>query len=45
MQYLMRYNGFKMGDPYSDGSPMGAICSRGDLQTQPSTLGCTDTKV
>ena len=32
-------------DPYSEGNPMKAICSRGDLQTKPSPGGCIDTKV
>lgn len=38
--------GYKLDDTYSDGSPMGAICSRGDLiSDKPNSLGCTDTKV
>ena len=30
---------------YSEGNPVKAICSRGDLQTKPSAGGCIDTKV
>ena len=38
--------GYKMNDPYGEGSPMKGICSRGDLKTDnPSASGCTDTKV
>lgn len=38
--------GYKMNDPYAEGSPMKGICSRGDLKTDnPSASGCTDTKV
>ena len=32
-------------DPYADGNPMGAICSRGDLGSPPMSGGCTDSKV
>lgn len=33
-------------DPYSDNSPFGAVCSRGDLDpTQPRASGCNDAKV
>lgn len=39
---IMRYNDYK-NDPYSDGNPMNAICSRGDLAG--SAGGCYDTKV
>ncbi|XP_005096538.2 phospholipase B-like 1 [Aplysia californica] len=45
MKAIMRYNDYK-NDPYSYGSPWGAICSRGDLvkgMTMPD--GCYDTKV
>jgi len=41
---IMRYNDFE-NDPYSEGSPMNAICSRGDLKTPPSAGGCVDCKV
>lgn len=41
---LMRANDFKT-DPYSHDDPYAAICSRGDLDTQPSAGGCYDTKV
>lgn len=44
MEYLMRYNDYKH-DPYSEGNPLYAICSRGDLAEPPSAFGCTDTKV
>mmetsp|Transcript_5131 Transcript_5131/g.7214 ORF Transcript_5131/g.7214 Transcript_5131/m.7214 type:complete len:571 (-) Transcript_5131:49-1761(-) len=41
---ILRYNDFK-NDPYSGGSPFGAICSRGDLSSsRPSAGGCYDTK-
>lgn len=32
-------------DPYSDNSPLDAICSRGDLASPPESGGCTDSKV
>lgn len=32
-------------DPYSEGSPLNAICSRGDLMQPPAGFGCIDTKV
>jgi len=38
---IMRYNDYKV-DPYSDGSPWNAICSRGDLAGSPD--GCLDGK-
>lgn len=38
----MRQNHYRT-DPYSKGSPFGAICSRGDLAGY--TGGCYDTKV
>jgi len=42
---IMRYNNFK-NDPYSNGDPGKAICSRFDLDpTRPSPGGCYDTKV
>lgn len=41
---IMRYNGYKIGDPYAEGSPINAICSRGDLMSVPMAGGCTDTK-
>ncbi|RUS74914.1 hypothetical protein EGW08_017330 [Elysia chlorotica] len=45
MKAVMRYNDFKH-DPYSGGSPWGAICSRGDLDPKkPVVDGCYDTKV
>lgn len=44
MKYLMRYNSYK-NDNYSLGSPMNAICSRGDLLDPPEAGGCYDTKV
>ena len=47
LQYLMRYNGWKPtgGDKYAD-TPMGAICSRGDLDPKnPRPGGCYDSKV
>jgi len=45
MKYLMRYNEYKT-DPYSEGNPGNAICSRFDLEpTNPSPSGCYDTKV
>ncbi|GFO31413.1 phospholipase b-like [Plakobranchus ocellatus] len=45
MKAIMRYNDYK-NDPYSEGSPWGAICSRGDLDpTDPVDDGCYDTKV
>ena len=34
MKYIMRYNDYK-SDSYSLGSPMNAICSRGDLMDPP----------
>ena len=37
--------GYKIGDPYAEGSPINAICSRGDLMSVPMAGGCTDTKV
>jgi hypothetical protein len=40
----MRYNNYKE-DPYSDGDPGNAICSRFDLEADPSAGGCYDTKV
>jgi len=41
----LRYNDFK-NDPFSGGSPYGAICSRGDLDPNyPRAGGCYDTKV
>ena len=44
MKFVMRYNDYK-NDPYSLGSPMNAICSRGDLMNPPKAGGCYDTKV
>ena len=44
MKYIMRYNNYK-NDSYSLGSPMNAICSRGDLLDPPEAGGCYDTKV
>lgn len=44
MTYYMCDIDYK-NDPYSEGNPMNAICSRGDLQEKPSTSGCVDTKV
>jgi len=45
LKYIMRSNGWPQ-DPYSGGSPMGAICSRGDLDPKnPVAGGCYDTKV
>ena len=42
---ILRYNDYK-NDPYSGGSPFGAICSRGDLSSsKPTAGGCYDTKV
>ena len=38
---ILRSNDYKT-DPYSKGSPYGAICSRGDLAGD--TGGCYDTK-
>ena len=38
---IMRYNDYK-NDPYSEGSPWNAICSRGDLAGSPD--GCLDGK-
>ena len=32
-------------DPYGEGNPMNAICSRGDLLPKPEFGGCYDTKV
>jgi len=44
LKYIMRSNGWPE-DPYSGGSPMGAICSRGDLDPKsPVAGGCYDTK-
>jgi len=44
LKYLMRYNDYKF-DPYSEGDPMNAICSRGDLETVNATaFGCYDSK-
>jgi hypothetical protein len=40
---IMRYNDYRT-DPYSGGSPYGAICSRGDLASNPDPGGCLDTK-
>jgi len=39
MKAMMRYNDFKH-DPYAKGNPMSAICSRGDLMTNPQLGGC-----
>jgi len=45
MKAIMRYNDYKH-DPYSGKSPWGAICSRGDLDSDnPRPDGCYDTKV
>ena len=44
MKFIMRYNDYK-NDPYSLGSPMNAICSRGDLHNPPKSGGCFDSKV
>eukprot|EP00753_Platysulcus_tardus_P015584 PLAT5104.1.p1 GENE.PLAT5104.1~~PLAT5104.1.p1 ORF type:complete len:554 (+),score=259.67 PLAT5104.1:12-1673(+) len=44
LRYLMRYNDYKH-DPYAQGSPYGAICSRGDLAANPNDGGCYDSKV
>eukprot|EP00164_Ancoracysta_twista_P001659 GFYU01002178.1.p1 GENE.GFYU01002178.1~~GFYU01002178.1.p1 ORF type:complete len:544 (+),score=219.20 GFYU01002178.1:76-1707(+) len=45
LKKIMRYNDFK-NDPYANGDPMAAICSRGDLRsTHPSPSGCYDSKV
>ena len=44
MKYIMRYNDYQ-NDSYSLGSPMNAICSRGDLLDPPEAGGCYDTKV
>lgn len=44
MKNIMRYNDYK-NDVYSLGSPMNAICSRGDLLNPPESGGCYDTKV
>ncbi|BFZ21350.1 hypothetical protein BsWGS_24390 [Bradybaena similaris] len=44
LKAIMRYNNYK-NDPYSGGSPWGAICSRGDLVANSSSAnGCYDTK-
>lgn len=41
----MRYNNYK-NDPYSEGDPGNAICSRFDLEpSSPAAAGCYDTKV
>lgn len=40
---LMRYNDYK-NDPYAGGDPWNAICSRGDLSSNPSPDGCYDLK-
>ena len=42
LEHIMRSNNYK-SDPYADGSPWNAICSRGDLAG--SDGGCYDTKV
>eukprot|EP00958_Prasinococcus_capsulatus_P002811 scaffold241_cov229-Prasinococcus_capsulatus_cf.AAC.15 len=45
MKHVMRYNEWQT-DPFSDGHPYNAICSRGDLDPErPSAGGCYDTKV
>jgi len=46
LKTMMRYNDYKT-DPLAHGSPMEAICSRGDLLpgSQASPFGCYDTKV
>ncbi|XP_032218792.1 phospholipase B-like 1 isoform X2 [Nematostella vectensis] len=45
MKHIMRYNDFQH-DPYSQGNPMNAICSRGDLIADgPRASGCYDGKV
>ncbi|GHP11886.1 phospholipase B domain containing [Pycnococcus provasolii] len=44
LKAILRYNDFKH-DPYSGGSPFGAICSRGDLGKNPVPDGCLDGKV
>ncbi len=44
MKALMRSNNYRT-DPYANGSPWNAICSRGDLASSPSAGGCYDTKV
>jgi len=45
LKKIMRYNGWPL-DPYAGGSPFGAICSRGDLDSHhPAPDGCYDTKV
>lgn len=45
LQAFMRSNGWP-ADPYSGGSPLGAICGRGDLDpSHPRPYGCIDTKV
>ncbi|KAL5509483.1 hypothetical protein EMCRGX_G004870 [Ephydatia muelleri] len=41
---LLRSNNFKQ-DPYSEGNPANAICSRGDLAHNPYPGGCIDTKI
>merc|ERR1739848_430504 len=42
---VLRYNDY-LNDPLSEGNPMWAICSRGDLTaTNPGPFGCYDTKV
>lgn len=40
----MRYNEWET-DPYSGGSPWGAICARGDLGPNPTASGCEDAKL
>ena len=46
LKAIMRYNDYK-NDPYSEGNPYNAICSRGDLVSgaKASPGGCYDTKV
>jgi len=41
---MMRYNNFE-NDPYANGNPGYAICSRFDLGSNPVAAGCIDTKV
>uniref|UniRef100_A0A2C9JGW9 Phospholipase B-like n=1 Tax=Biomphalaria glabrata TaxID=6526 RepID=A0A2C9JGW9_BIOGL len=44
MKSVMRSNDYRR-DPYSEYSPIDAICARFDLSSSPRTAGCYDTKV
>ena len=40
---ILRYNDY-LNDEFANGDPWKAICSRGDLASNPSPSGCYDTK-